>query len=148
MATNENQHTTGNNPGQQNPAGQRDQEGEQNAYGSDKDATNLNRDGQHSNAANQSGEGQHPNPANQGREGQQSQTNEPSKDAPYSTGNQTNPRTNENDPDGMKNVDEVIPEVPNREEKREQQIPKAGTDRPDSGQSTQGTIDDSSKFSE
>ena len=158
METNENQNTSGNNPGQQPPGyqqsgEQRDREGEQNAYGQDKDATNQNRDGQHSNAASQSNEGQHPNPANQNREGQQSQTNEPAGDKPSSTGNER--QNNEDDPNGMKDADKVIPEVPQREEEREQQTPEAGKtanregiDRFDSNSSDKGTIDDSSKFSE
>jgi len=147
MATNEQNQNASNQSGQQ-----RNQEGEQNAYG--QDSTNQNRDGQHLNAANQSAPGQHPNPASQQREGQQGTTGPGSQ-----TPDPTSPNRgsgNNSDSDGMKQVDKVIPEVPLREEEHDVKTPKAdaktanreGIDRFDSNSSDQGTIDDSSKFSE
>ena len=131
MITNE--HTAGNNPGQQ-PAGykqnqggeQKDHEGEQNAYGQD---------------------------ANFDREAQQSQTHEPSKDEPFSTGNLAG--DDDDDDKGRNDDNKVIPEVPQREEEHSIETPVAGKtannegiDRFDVNSSDQGTIDDSSKFSE
>ena len=149
MATNENNERNSGHqseqPGyQQNPGEQKDHEGEQNAFGQDQEEL-------HSYTADQSGLGAHPDSAGQNREGQQKGGNS----AEPLTGEQDG-RLNEDDPNGMKDVDKVIPEVPMREEPHEVKTPEAdgktanreGIDRFDANSSDKGTIDDSSKFSE
>jgi hypothetical protein len=128
MATNEHDRNQANQPGQ-NPTGTRNQDqhptGGQQSYGQDQDTTNLNRDQQHVNAANKPMQSHTPDPTNRGES-----------------------RRNQEEPN-RRDVDPVIPEVPLREEKREEKIPKAG-EKTTNSQGNDGAfnIDDSSKFSE
>lgn len=121
-------------PGQQQPGFQPEHEGKQ-PYGKNEPATNVDRDRNPTNAGNQ-GRSEHPD-FDSRREGQQQQ---PGNDRPQQP----------NDPNSMKNVDNVIPEVPPRKEEREHKTPVADPakeHRTDKG-TDKGTIDDSSKFSE
>jgi hypothetical protein len=144
MATNKNDRSGSNLPGQ-HPTGAWDQgheqvhpSGERRSYGQDKDATNLNRDQQHVNAANQPVEGQTPDPSHKGRDGQHPKTGSDES------------RRNQEEPN-RKDVYPVIPEVPLREEEREQKTPEADkkiTNSQGNDRFKKNTIDDSSKFSE
>ncbi len=116
-------------PGQQAPGFQqeRDREGEQNPYGGQREPiTNIDRDRNPTNAGNQ-GRSEHPNFDSQ-REGQK-----PDRD-----------RQRPDDPNSMKNVDNVIPEVPLRKEERERKTPTADPTKEQQKRSDPGTMSDSS----
>lgn len=118
-------------PGQQQPGYKPEHEGEKNPYGGQREPiTNIDRDRNPTNAGNQ-GRSEHPD-FDSRREGQQS----------------GNDRQKPGDPNSMKNVDNVIPEVPLRKEERERKTPVADPTKEQKRSDTKGTIDDSSKFSE